>query len=100
MPAVPDKTKAERLQETIRLLKKLKEIGFSEIDTGYNEIKALLSQWVADGEEATATVEFARHGRRAEVELQSAPIRPRALLSRSCSHSFILRRFSRFILYT
>ncbi len=67
--AVPDKTKAERLQETIRLLKKLQEIGFSEIDTGYNEIKALLSKWVTDGEKAAATVEFPRHGRRAEIEL-------------------------------
>ena len=69
MPGAADKTKAERLKETIRLLQKLQEIGFSEMDTGYMEIKAILSQWVADGEKIVATVEFPRHGRRAEIEL-------------------------------
>ena len=70
--AVPDKPKAERLKETIALLKRLQEAGIHESDPGYTEIKRLMSEWVrAETIEGVAkhTVEFPRYGRQAFLVL-------------------------------
>jgi hypothetical protein len=64
-----DKSKADRLKETIRLLKELQRVGFHETDPGYMEIKRIMTQWVNDGEKVSAVVCFIRHGRDAHVEL-------------------------------
>ena len=64
-----DKSKADRLKETIRLLKELQRVGFHETDPGYMEIKRIMTQWVNDGEKVRAVVSFIRHGRDAHVEL-------------------------------
>jgi hypothetical protein len=65
----PDKSKADRLKETIRLLKELQRVGFHETDSGYMEVKRIMTQWVNDGEEVSSVVSFIRHGRDAHVEL-------------------------------
>lgn len=67
--AGPEKPKAERLQETITILKKLQEIGIPETDPGYMEAKAALSSWVQTGESANHTILFARHSRRGTLVL-------------------------------
>ena len=64
-----DKTKVERVKETVRLLKELQLVGFHEVETGYKEIKRLMTQWVNDGESLSAVVPFPRHGREADVSL-------------------------------
>jgi len=64
-----DKTKEDRLKETIRLLKELQRVGIHETDPGYKEIQGLMTKWVADGAFAKASVDFIRYERRAEVEL-------------------------------
>jgi len=64
-----DKSKADRLKETIRLLKELQRVGIGERHEGYFEIKTLLSKWVQDGEKAVATIELRNHGRVAEITL-------------------------------
>ena len=69
IPPVEEKSKADRLKETIHLLKQLKGLGYSEIDAGYKEVQAHLTQWVADGERLNTTVDFARHNRIAELSL-------------------------------
>lgn len=66
---MPDKSKEDRLKETLRLLKELERVGFSEIDIGYRQTKAILSQWVKDGEAVEAEVEFARYNRVAKISL-------------------------------
>jgi len=66
---MPDKTKEDRLKETIRLLKELGRVGYSALDKGYNEVKAVLSQWVTDGEPVDVDIEFPRHNRLAKVSL-------------------------------
>ena len=63
------KSKADRLKETIRLLNELKRVGITEASSGYSEIKDIMSQWVTDGIKKTATVELFRHGRKAEISL-------------------------------
>jgi hypothetical protein len=69
MPAVKDKSKADRLKETIRLLKELGRIGYSDVDIGYNDVKALLTEWVNDGEKRDAEIDFPRYNRKAIVSL-------------------------------
>jgi hypothetical protein len=67
MPA--DKTKAERVKETVRLVKELQRVGFKPTDPGYKELYAVLTKWVNDGEAAFAEIPFMRHGRDAEINL-------------------------------
>jgi len=69
MPPVADKTKEERLKETIRLLKALQSHGYSEKDGGYRQIKEMMSKWVTDGEAAEAKIDFFKQNRIAEVSL-------------------------------
>ena len=66
---VEDKTKADRLKETIRLLKELGKIGYSELDIGYNELKKLMTDWVGDGEKRDAEINFPKQNRVAIVSL-------------------------------
>jgi hypothetical protein len=63
------KTKAERVKETVRLVKELQRVGFKPADPGYKELYAVLTKWVEDGESAFAEIPFMRHGRDAEVNL-------------------------------
>ena len=69
MPTHPDKSKEDRVKETITILKKLKELGIAETEPGYVLTKQHMSKWVHDGEAASYSVEFPRYGRRAELVL-------------------------------
>jgi hypothetical protein len=64
-----EKTKGDRLKETIRLLKELDRVGIRDLHQGYNEIKAMMTKWVNDGEAAEDTIDLPRHGRVADVKL-------------------------------
>jgi hypothetical protein len=66
---MPEKPKAERLQETITILKKLQEVGIPETDQGYVDAKAKLSAWVQTGEAAKHIVTFPLVSRRGELIL-------------------------------
>jgi hypothetical protein len=63
------KTRAERVQEAVTLLKKLQEIGVHVSDPGYKQAKAFLDVWIKDGEEASHEFWFARYGRKAVIDL-------------------------------
>ena len=62
---------AERLSETVTILKKLQEVGITDSEPGYLQVKSLMTAWVKS--EATTTadhrVEFPRHGRRGDLVL-------------------------------
>jgi hypothetical protein len=66
---MPEKCKADRLKETLRLLAELKRVGISETVSGYSEIKRIMTQWVNDGKKTSAVVELPRHGRQADLSL-------------------------------
>ena len=66
-----EKTKGDRVSETITILKRLSESGIHPTDAGYLEIKAVLSKWVHDGEPVATTVELARYGRSADIVLSA-----------------------------
>jgi hypothetical protein len=63
------KTKEERLQEGISLLKQLREAHVKETYGGFQELKTRISDWVNTGDAWEGTISFAEHGRIAEVEL-------------------------------
>jgi hypothetical protein len=66
---MPDKSKEDRVKETIRLLKELGRVGFNQLDKGYNEVKDVMRKWVEDGEAIETEVEFPRYNRVAKVSL-------------------------------
>ena len=64
----PPKSKADRLKETIRLLKQLREMNY-ELTPGYETIKTHLTEWVTDGKPLITTVELPKKNRIAEISL-------------------------------
>jgi hypothetical protein len=65
----PDKTKEDRLKETIRILKQLVELGYSDADIGYKDVKSIMTTWVNDGKGIATKVYFTRQGRIADISL-------------------------------
>jgi len=66
---MPEKSKEDRLKETLRLLSELKRVGLSPVTVGYDKVKEILSKWVKDGEAVEAEVIFPRFDRVAKVSL-------------------------------
>jgi hypothetical protein len=62
-------SKAERLQQGITLLKKLRETGIAKENGGFVEIQGLVSAWVTSGEPLTTTVPIPRYDRDAVLTL-------------------------------
>jgi len=56
-----EKSKSERLSETITLLKKLPTAGVPETTYAYCRVKTLMSKWVKDGLPASETIDFVTH---------------------------------------
>jgi len=63
------KTKLDRVKETMTILKKLKELGIRVADPGYIGVKDAMTEWINTGEPAEKKIEFPFHGRVAELEL-------------------------------
>ena len=76
LPQVEDKPKAERLKETIRLLKGLKANGLSDGDGSYRAMKALLTHWVETGEAVDTKMDLPRQNRIAHISLPKGADRP------------------------
>lgn len=62
------KTKEERVQEGISILKQMLEAGV-KTHLGFGELKEKISAWVESGDAWDGTISFAEHGRVAEVSL-------------------------------
>lgn len=62
-------TKAERLQQGITLLKKLRETGIAQENGGFVELQGLISAWVTSGLPLTTTVPIPRYDRDAVLTL-------------------------------
>jgi hypothetical protein len=61
LPASGTKPKAERLKETITLLKKLPQVGIPETSYPYRQVKDLMTTWVNDGPAITEYIDFKSH---------------------------------------
>jgi hypothetical protein len=66
-----EKTKGDRLKETVRLLNELQRVGIRKTDSGYREIQRLMTAWVNDGVALSTMVELYRYGRQADLYLPS-----------------------------
>jgi hypothetical protein len=64
-----EKTKEERLSETMNLLTQLTKNGVRTNSLGYLELKRQLSEWVTSGAPSSFTVPFREYGREAVVSL-------------------------------
>jgi hypothetical protein len=58
---MPDKSKGERLKETITLLKKLPEVGIPIESYPYSEVQELMTAWVNGGPATRTTIDFKSH---------------------------------------
>lgn len=77
MSEVRYKTKAERVQEAVQILSKLKQLGIVISEPGYKMTKAALDTWIKDGEaQEEQEIPFPRHGRTAFMTLPSQHIKP------------------------
>lgn len=74
-----EKTKGDRLKETVRLLKELQRVGISTLNPGYKEIQRLMTEWVKDGVAVTTVVELVRYGRQADITLPTRADRAAAI---------------------
>lgn len=63
------KTKGERLKESIEILKKLIEVGIAQTDPGYQETKKYLDEWIQTGESRTYKYYLHRYARKVELIL-------------------------------
>ena len=64
-----EKTKEERLSETVNLLTQLRNNGVRGNSLGYLELKSKLSTWVESGTPCDFIVPFREYGREAVVSL-------------------------------
>ena len=55
------KSKAERLKETITLLKKLLEVGIARESWAYSQVQDLMTAWVNGGPAVTEKIDFDSH---------------------------------------
>jgi hypothetical protein len=66
---VQDKTKFDRVKETVRLLKSLIENGISDGNDAYRQTKAHLDEWIKTGEEASHTIHMYTYRRTGHLTL-------------------------------
>jgi hypothetical protein len=64
-----EKPKEERLKEGVTMIKKLKQVGISPEDSGFQSIQKAVSEWVKTGEEFKDVIPFARYDRNAHIVL-------------------------------
>lgn len=55
------KSKAERLKETITLLKKLPEVGVARESYPYSQVQELMTEWVNGGGFKKEVIDFESH---------------------------------------
>jgi hypothetical protein len=67
------KSLADRLKEGVTLLLKLREVGITDTEPGFQELKAKISEWTKSEDAWSGEIEFARYGRYANVILPSKP---------------------------
>ena len=65
----PEKTKEDRLKETLAILKQLLDLGISSDDASYLLVKEQFDEWIKTGKSWSGSINFPRHGRRADIEL-------------------------------
>lgn len=66
-----EKTKYDRVKETVHLLKSLQNNGISDTNDGYTTTKAHMDVWIKTGEAVQHIIEFRTYRRRGILTLPS-----------------------------
>lgn len=74
------KTKEDRLNEGITILKKLREVGIPSDNGGFKEIQQTISDWVSTGTATEVLIPIPRYDRDAELKLPSSKYKVASLL--------------------
>ncbi len=82
-PPAPEKTKLQRIQDTVELLRNLQSVGIPNHDSGYLAVKEVLDRWIADGVPWSGKVDIPRFGRYADMILPSRADRKCTLVLRA-----------------
>ncbi len=69
-PPPPQKTREQRIIESVEILKNIKSVG-ADKDPGFQGVKEKLDEWVSTGEQWQGHVDFPRYGRYADIILPS-----------------------------
>ena len=64
-----EKTKEERVQETVRIMTGLLGAGIRADDPSYALIKSHFDEWIKTGLSWSGSIELPRYGRRADIQL-------------------------------
>jgi hypothetical protein len=59
----------ERLSESLELVRKFKELGISDQEPGFVQMRAQMNDWIRDGPAWTGRIEFPRYNRYAQIVL-------------------------------
>jgi|LauGreDrversion4_2_1035121.scaffolds.fasta_scaffold593470_2 hypothetical protein len=78
-----EKTKFDRVKETIRLLKALQGAGISDSNGGYEEIKEKLDLWIETGEAAEYEIPLRTYRRKAILTLPKTADRAAEIILRA-----------------
>lgn len=63
------KPQGERIQEAVKLLRRMKEFGIPTNEMGYLETKMKLDEWMRGGDKWEGIIHFPRLGQDAELSL-------------------------------
>jgi hypothetical protein len=66
-----ENTLADRVKETVTILKKLQEVGIAPTEPGYVQVKNHMDDWIKNGGRHTHEIHFPRYGRVGELVLPS-----------------------------
>lgn len=58
MPKIPNKSKGDRVKETITILRKLMDFGIMDQTDAYLKTKEYLDEWIKTGEGAQHLIDF------------------------------------------
>lgn len=76
----PQKSKEDRVKESMTIIQKMQEIGLSAKEPGFLLTKEKLSEWVKTGEAWTGTIDFPYLQRKAQLILPARADRVSSML--------------------
>jgi hypothetical protein len=71
MSTKPQKPYADKVKESVHLLKQLHKMKITSMNIGYTELKGHMDKWLKDDEEFEGYVDFPQHYRRAHLSLSN-----------------------------
>ena len=71
MSTKAQKPYADKVKESVNLIKQLHEMKITSMDIGYTELREYMNKWMKNNEEFEGYVDFPQHYRRAHISLSN-----------------------------